>query len=110
MLNSSDDHLVENSVSPLNILLTLYLKPFFFHILGKLYTENIYCKVYLGKQEQQTDIGKDNSSNGNGPQNGFPQIPTLVWNCSMQFHVSSIKSDVLTVIVYEMCPFKPDSK
>ncbi|KAI4469626.1 eh domain [Holotrichia oblita] len=75
---------------------------------SKLYTENIYCKVYLGKQEQQTDIGKDNSSNGNGPQNGFPQIPTLVWNCSMQFHVSSIKTDVLTVIVYEMCPFKPD--
>lgn len=77
---------------------------------GKLYTENIYCKVCLGKQEQQTDIGKDNMSNGNGPQNGFPQIPTLIWNCSMQFHVSSIKNDVLTVIVYEMCPFKPDSK
>ncbi|GJQ83722.1 putative Eps15 homology domain protein [Trypoxylus dichotomus] len=75
---------------------------------GKLYIENIYCKVYLGKQEQQTDIGRDNMSNGNGPQNGCPQIPTLVWNCSMQFHVGSIKDDVLTVVVYEMCPFKPD--
>ncbi|XP_022910047.2 intersectin-1 isoform X2 [Onthophagus taurus] len=89
-------------------LLVLVQKGKRFIHLGKLFTENIYCKVSLGKQEQQTDIAKDNLSNGNGPQNGYPQIPNLVWNSSMQFHVASIKDDVLSLCVYEMCLFKPD--
>ena len=81
----------------------------FFHI-GKLYVDNVYCKVVLGHQEQFTDIGKDNMMNGNGPSNGLPQVPTLIWNCSMQFYITNISDDVLKLFVYEMCLFKPDGK
>lgn len=78
---------------------------------GKTHCENVYCKVSLGEQEQQTDMAKDNmTSNGNITHNGPPQIPTLIWNYSMQFHVRNISEDVLQLVVYEMCPFTPDGK
>ncbi|XP_018567623.1 intersectin-1 isoform X2 [Anoplophora glabripennis] len=75
---------------------------------GKSHNENIYCKVTLGPQEQQTDIAKENINNGNIPQSGIPQIPSLVWNYSMQFQLRNINQEVLTFVVLEQNPFAPD--
>lgn len=62
----------------------------------------------MGNQEQQTDIAKDNLINGNVPQNGVPQVPTLVWNYSMQFQITNLHTETITFIVHEMNPFTPD--
>ncbi|KAJ8922264.1 hypothetical protein NQ315_004202 [Exocentrus adspersus] len=75
---------------------------------GKPHNENIYCKVTLGTQEQVTDIAKESVNNGNIPQNGMPQIPSLVWNYSMQFQLRNINQEVLTFVVLEQNPFAPD--
>lgn len=64
----------------------------------------------MGPQEQQTDIAKENVNNGNIPQNGVPQIPSLVWNYSMQFQLRNISQEVLTFVVLEQNPFAPDGK
>lgn len=70
----------------------------------------MYCKVSLGDQEQCTDVAKDNLLNGNIPQSGAPQVPTLIWNSSMQFPVRNINQEILKIDVYEMCLFTPDGK
>lgn len=76
---------------------------------GKTHGDNIYCKVSLGDQEQETDVAKETVINGNTNQT-VPQVPVLVWNHSMQFPVRSLGEDVLTLVVYEMCPFTTDGK
>lgn len=80
------------------------------YFVGKSHNENIYCKVTLGPQEQQTDIAKENVNNGNIPQNGIPQIPSLLWNYSMQFQLRNINQEVLTFVVLEQNPFAPDGE
>lgn len=79
-------------------------------VLGKSYSENIYCKVSVGDQVQLTDIARDNLINGNVAHNGAPQVPILIWNYSMQFPVRNINEEVLKIDVYEMCLFRPDGK
>ncbi|KAJ8968369.1 hypothetical protein NQ317_008548 [Molorchus minor] len=74
----------------------------------KAHSENIYCKVKLGGQEQQTDTAKETFSNGSIPQNGVPQIPSLVWNYNMQFQLRNINQEALIFIVLEQNPFSPD--
>lgn len=46
--------------------------------------------------------------NANQVQNRLPQIPALVWNHSMQFHIRNIEEEVLTITVYESCLYTPD--
>ncbi|KAJ8949979.1 hypothetical protein NQ318_002388 [Aromia moschata] len=75
---------------------------------GRAHNENIYCKVCLGSQEQQTDIAKESINNGNIPQNGVPLIPSLMWNHSMQFQLRNINQEVLMFVVLEQNPFSPD--
>lgn len=71
----------------------------------------MYCKVSVGDNEQLTDVAKDNLLNGNVPQNGpAPQVPTLIWNSTMQFPIRNINSESLKIAVYEMCIFTPDGK
>lgn len=64
----------------------------------------------MGDQEQCTDIAKDNPMNGNIMQNGVMQMPVVVWNSSMQFHIKNINQDNLVITVYEKCLFTPDGK
>lgn len=92
-----------------DFLLSKHIHCLFFDI-GKAHVENVYCKVFLGDQQQQTDVAKENIINGNSIQNGVPQVPTLTWNHSMQFHVRNLNEDILSLAVYEMCPFSPDGK
>ncbi|CAH1178984.1 unnamed protein product [Phaedon cochleariae] len=75
---------------------------------GKSHSENIYCKVMLGTQEQETDIARETFPNGNSAQNGIPQIPSLVWNYSMQFQLRNINQEVLSFTVFERNSFSPD--
>lgn len=78
--------------------------------LGKPRTDNIYCKVVLGDQEQQTDVARETLASANQNQKGVPQIPVLIWNYSMQFHVKNIEEEVLIFTVYESCLYTPDGK
>ncbi|XP_017772546.1 PREDICTED: intersectin-1 isoform X2 [Nicrophorus vespilloides] len=76
------------------------------------FVQNIYCRVSLGDSVQNTNVAAD-SMNGNPPasqqaNNGIPQPPSLIWNFSMQFPIRTIQDEMLTVAVYEMCPFSPD--
>ncbi|XP_025833067.1 intersectin-1 isoform X2 [Agrilus planipennis] len=89
-------------------LLVLVQKGTRFISSGKPHTENIYCKVILGDQEQQTNAVSDSIIGSNTSLNGAPQIPTLVWDYSMQFHVKNINEEILTLIVYETSAFQPD--
>ncbi|XP_050307151.1 intersectin-1 isoform X3 [Anthonomus grandis grandis] len=75
---------------------------------GKPHTENVYCRVSLGSQEQETDFAKDTLNNGNLPQNGTPLIPSLVWNCSMQFQLRNVNEESLNFVVLEHNPFSLD--
>lgn len=75
-----------------------------------MYSDNIFCKVSMGDQEQITEACKNNTQNGNVPHNGIPVVPNLVWNASMQFHVKNINEDVLVIVVYEKCVFTPDGE
>jgi hypothetical protein len=75
---------------------------------GKPHTDNVYCKVTLGDNKQQTDLSKDQNINGNVPQNGAPPIPTIVWNYSMQFQLRNLDSEVLTFVVYGLNLYCPD--
>ncbi|RZC40579.1 RhoGEF and/or C2 domain containing protein [Asbolus verrucosus] len=75
---------------------------------GKPHTDNVYCKVTLGDQKQQTDLSKDHVMNGNLPQNGTPQIPTIVWNYSMQFQLRNVESEVVTFQVFGLNLYCPD--
>jgi hypothetical protein len=75
---------------------------------SKPHTDNVYCKVTLGDQRQQTDLSKDQNINGNVPQNGAPPIPTIVWNYSMQFQLRNLDSEVLTFVVYGLNLYCPD--
>ncbi|XP_066254448.1 intersectin-1 isoform X2 [Euwallacea similis] len=75
---------------------------------GKPHTENIYCKVTLGNQEQETDFAKDSLNNGNVQLNSIPQIPSLVWNCSMQFQLRNLNEEALTFVVLEHNPYSLD--
>lgn len=79
-------------------------------VIGKSYIDNVYCKVSLGDNEQLTDVAKDNLINGNVVQNGAgaPQVPTLIWNSTMQFPIRNINNETLKIDVYEMCLFTPD--
>lgn len=70
----------------------------------------MYCKVSLGNQEQETDFAKDSLNNGNVPLNTAPQVPTLVWNCSMQFQLRSLNEEVLTFVVLEHNPYSLDGE
>ncbi|KAG5876056.1 hypothetical protein JTB14_016798 [Gonioctena quinquepunctata] len=89
-------------------LLVLVQKGKRFIASGKSHYENIYCKVLIGTQEQDTDIAKESSSNGNNIQNGAPPIPTLIWNSSMQFQLRNINQEALKFIVCERNTFSPD--
>uniref|UniRef100_A0AAR5QBU5 Intersectin-1 n=1 Tax=Dendroctonus ponderosae TaxID=77166 RepID=A0AAR5QBU5_DENPD len=76
---------------------------------GKPHTENIYCRVTLGNQEQETDFAKDSMENGNNTQqNGAPQLANLVWNCSMQFQLRNLNKERLTFVVLEHNPYSLD--
>nr|XP_023015070.1 intersectin-1 isoform X3 [Leptinotarsa decemlineata] len=75
---------------------------------GKSHYENIYCKVMLGTQEQDTDVAKEHPTNGNTVHNSAPPIPSLVWNYSMQFQLRNINQEVLAFIVCERNEFTPD--
>jgi hypothetical protein len=75
---------------------------------GKPHTDNVYCKVTLGDQRQQTDLSKDQNINGNVPQNGAPPNPTIAWNYSMQFQLRNLDSEVLTFVVYGLNLYCPD--
>lgn len=76
---------------------------------GKPHSENIYCRVTLGNQEQETDFAKDSMDNGNNtPQNGAPQMANLVWNCSMQFQIRNLNKERLTFVVLEHNPYSLD--
>ncbi|XP_063920516.1 intersectin-1 isoform X2 [Zophobas morio] len=75
---------------------------------GKPHTDNVYCKVTLGDQKQQTDLSKDQVINGNVPQNGTPQAPTIVWNSSMQFQLRNIDTEIVTFTVFGLNLYCPD--
>ncbi|XP_008190947.1 intersectin-2 isoform X1 [Tribolium castaneum] len=75
---------------------------------GKPHTDNVYCKVTLGDQRQQTDLSKDQIINGNVPQNSAPQVPTIVWNYSMQFQLRNLETEVITFTVYGLNLYCPD--
>ncbi|XP_044270711.1 intersectin-1 isoform X3 [Tribolium madens] len=75
---------------------------------SKPHTDNVYCKVTLGDQKQQTDLSKDQSINGNVPQNSALQVPTLVWNYSMQFQLRNLETEVVTFTVYGLNLYCPD--
>ena len=75
---------------------------------GKPHTDNVYCKVTLGDQKQQTDLSKDQVINGNVPQNGAPQAPTIVWNSSMQFQLRNIDTEIVTFTVFGLNLYCPD--
>lgn len=79
-------------------------------LLGKSHNENVYCKVTLGNQEQETDFAKDSMNNGNVPQNGVPQIPSLAWNCSMQFQLRNLNEENLNFVVLQHNPYSLDGK
>lgn len=64
----------------------------------------------LGDQEQQTDPAKETLVATNQNQNRVPQVPVLVWNYSMQFHIRNIEEEVLTFTVYESCLYTPDGE
>lgn len=64
----------------------------------------------MGDQEHVTEVAKDNPLNGNIMHNSGTQMPILVWNASMQFHIKNINQDNLTITLYEKCLFKPDGK
>ncbi|XP_030749114.1 intersectin-1 isoform X3 [Sitophilus oryzae] len=68
---------------------------------GKSHTESVYCKVTLGNQEQETNFAKDSFNNGNISQNGAPQSPCFIWDCSMQFQLRNINEEILTFTVLE---------
>lgn len=70
----------------------------------------MYCKVSLGNQEQETDFAKDSLNNGNVPLNTAPQVPTLVWNCSMQFQLRSLNEEALSFVVLEHNPYSLDGE
>ncbi|XP_056641885.1 intersectin-1-like isoform X1 [Diorhabda sublineata] len=89
-------------------LLVLVQKGKRFISTGKTHTDNIYCKVLLGTQEQETDVAKENINNGNNIQNGAPHIPALVWNHSMQFQLRNINQENLSFVVYKQNLFSPD--
>ncbi|CAH1112689.1 unnamed protein product [Psylliodes chrysocephalus] len=89
-------------------LLVLIQKGKRFVCTGKPPNDNVYCKVCLGNQEQETDVAKENLINGNAAQNGVPQIPSLVWNYSMQFQLRNINQEILTFSVYKQNHFSPD--
>lgn len=78
--------------------------------LGKLHSENIYVKVTLGSQEQETDLAKETFSNGTVVQSGAPPIPLLVWNYNMQFQLRNVNQEILTFVVHEQNQFGPDGK
>ncbi|XP_065160133.1 intersectin-1 isoform X4 [Atheta coriaria] len=73
---------------------------------GRSFVQNVYCKVALGECVQNTNVAMD-ERNGN-ILNGIPQPPALVWNDYMQFPIHEIAQDVVTLTVFEMCPFSPD--
>ncbi|XP_076263681.1 dynamin associated protein 160 isoform X4 [Rhynchophorus ferrugineus] len=75
---------------------------------GKSHNESIYCKVTLGNQEQETGFARDSLNNGNVPPNGVPQIPSFVWNHSMQFQLRNINEEILTFTVLEHNPYSQD--
>lgn len=79
-------------------------------LLGKSHNENVYCKVTLGNQEQETDFAKDSMNNGNIPPNAVPQIPSLVWNCSMQFQLRNLNEENLNFVVLQHNPYSLDGK
>lgn len=81
----------------------------FFLLTGKPRTDNIYCKVTLGDQEQQTTLAKETLVPANQNQNRVPQVPVLIWNYSMQFHIRHLE-EVLTFTVYESCLYTPDGE
>lgn len=84
--------------------------PYKLFLLGKPRTDNIYCKVVLGDQEQQTDVAKETLIAPNQNQKGAPQIPVLIWNNSMQFHIRNIEEEILVFTVYESCLYTPDGE
>lgn len=77
---------------------------------GKPHSENIYVKVSLGSQEQDTDLAKETFANGNAIQNGAPPIPLLVWNYNMQFQLRNVNQEILTFVVQEQNQFGPDGR
>ncbi|XP_050500255.1 intersectin-1-like isoform X2 [Diabrotica virgifera virgifera] len=89
-------------------LLVLVQKGKRFISIGKHHTENIYCKVALGTQEQETDVARETYNNGNSVQNGLPHTPSLVWNYSMQFQLRNLNQESLIVTVYKQNHFSPD--
>lgn len=62
----------------------------------------------LGEQEQQTNLAKETLIPANQNQNRLPQVPVLIWNYSMQFHIRNMEEEVLTFTVYESCLYTPD--
>lgn len=74
---------------------------------AKQHIDNIYTKVNLGNQEQQTELGKYVAANGNGAPNSES---VLVWNSSMQFQVRDVNREFVAFTVYEYNQFSPDGK
>ncbi|XP_049819968.1 intersectin-1 isoform X3 [Aethina tumida] len=72
---------------------------------AKQHIDNIYTKVNLGNQEQQTELGKYVAANGNGAPNSES---VLVWNSSMQFQVRDVNREFVAFTVYEYNQFSPD--
>lgn len=66
--------------------------------------------MVLGDQEQQTNVAKETLVPSNQNQKGAPQIPVLIWNYSMQFHVKNLEEEVLVFTVYEACLYTPDGE
>ncbi|CAH0548139.1 unnamed protein product [Brassicogethes aeneus] len=86
-------------------LLVLIQKGKRFITSGKAHIENVYTKVTLGCQEQQTEVGKCSSLNGNAAQNAEA---VLMWNFSMQFQLRDVNRETLMFIVYEQNLYSPD--
>lgn len=76
--------------------------------LGKPHSENIYVKVSLGAQEQETNLAKETFANGNAVQNGAPPIPLFLWNYNMQFQLRNVNQEILTFVVQEQNLYGPD--